>query len=48
MELENAIKNVTAVLEAYKGTKQEHIALEQSLKTILDNLKKDEPLKKVE
>jgi hypothetical protein len=45
MELENAIKNVTAILEAYRGTKGEHVTLEQSLKTILENLKKDEPKK---
>jgi len=41
MTVEQAIENITAVLEQFRGTKQEHIILEQSLKTLKDELSKD-------
>lgn len=42
MELNDAIKNVQLVLEAFVGTKAQHITIEQSFKIIIDNLKKDD------
>lgn len=38
MELEQAINNIKAALDNFVGTKQQHIILEESLKTILNNI----------
>lgn len=39
MELQQAIDNVKAALDSFIGTKQQHIILEESLKTILNEIK---------
>ena len=38
MELQQAIDNIKAALDNFVGTKQQHIILEESLKTILNNI----------
>ena len=40
--LEQAFNNLVAVAEKFIGTKQEHIAIEQSLNLIKEKLFKDE------
>jgi predicted RNase H-like HicB family nuclease len=42
MNLEQALKNIEAVLAAYKGTLQEHQALQSSLQFIKNELAKKE------
>lgn len=42
LTLEIAFKNIAVVVEAYRGTKQEHIALDQALTLVNETLfKKD-------
>lgn len=36
--LEQALQNIQMVLDMFKGTKQEHIALDQSMSIIKENL----------
>ena len=36
MTLEQAINNISLILSKYKGTRDEHIALDQSLKLVKD------------
>ncbi len=38
LTIEQALQNIMMVIEQFRGTKQEHIALEQSLNKIKDNL----------
>lgn len=38
LTLEQALQNITIVLEQFKGNKGEHILLEQSLSKIKENL----------
>ena len=37
MTLEQAINNIALILGQYKGTRDEHIALEQSLKLVKEH-----------
>lgn len=45
MEIQIAIENIRKVLDTFVGTKQQHQILEQSLNTLIENLKKDETKK---
>lgn len=47
-ELENAFANIAIAVEQFKGTKQEHIALEQYLALIKQELSKEPCACKVE
>jgi predicted RNase H-like HicB family nuclease len=42
LTLEQALQNIKVVLEKYLGTRQEHIALEQSYNIVVEALKTKE------